>query len=222
MKIKWYPLLAIVGLWLMVTAPVLAQTPRPTPTNVATNQNDPRGSIFGNVYLDVNGDGNCVNSGVAGELPVANVNMQFTSSNASTIVPLTTGSDGTFGLVAAGESNWEVLAIPDANMVVTSQNPIYVPVYADGTLDHTSINFCIAASTSQVVNPVTEGSANAIIITNNGTGASTETNALILNPDSGAAKQSSSDTIWFVGIAAIGAAFLLVGLGIEWQRRKAK
>jgi len=206
----------------MVATPVLAQTPRPTPTNVATNQNDPRGSIFGSVYLDVNGDGKCVNSGVEGEQPVANVNIQFTGSNATTIIPLTTGSDGTFGLVAAGESNWEVLAIPDANRVITSQNPIYVPVYADGTLDHSNINFCIAASTSQVVNPVPEGSANAIIVTtNNGTSASSETNALILNPDSGtAAKQPATEPIWLIGIAFIGAAFLLTGLAIEWQRHK--
>lgn len=205
----------------MVAAPVLAQTPRPTPTNVASNQNEPRGSIFGSVYLDVNGDGNCINSGVEGEQPVANVNMQFTSSDATTIIPLTTGSDGTFGLVAAGESNWEVMAIPETNMIVTSQNPIYVPVYKDGTLDHNSINFCIAAAASQIANPVAEGSANAIIVTNNGTTTITEANASILNPDSGAAaNQPAANTIWFIGIAGIGAAFLLTGLGLEWQRRK--
>ncbi len=221
MKIKWHPLLAIVCLWLMAAVPVLAQTPRPTPTNVATNQSDPRGSVFGNVYLDVNGDGNCVNSGVEGEQPVANVNIQLTSSNATTVIPLTTGSDGSFGLVAAGESNWEVLVVTDATMVVTSQNPIYVPVYADGTLDHSNINFCIASSSNQAVTAVVGGSANAVIVANSSTSAGTETNALILNPDSGAAKQSSSQPIWLIVIAGIGAAFFLAGLGIEWRRRKA-
>ncbi|MCP5098347.1 MAG: hypothetical protein GY943_22590, partial [Chloroflexi bacterium] len=132
MNIKRNAILAILGVCLMVATPVFAQTPRPTPTNVPTSQSEPRGGIFGAVYVDVNGDGICVDSGVEGEVPVEGITVQFTSSNATTTLSLQTGANGTYGLVAAGESFWEVLVIPEADMHITSENPQYVPVYHDG------------------------------------------------------------------------------------------
>ncbi|MCA9925653.1 MAG: hypothetical protein KC419_16595 [Anaerolineales bacterium] len=209
MKKKWSAFFVVLSFWLIVTAPALAQTPRPTPTNVAVSQSDPRGAIFGSVYFDVNGDGNCVNTGVEGELPAAGVTLQFTSSDAATVLHLTTGTDGTFGLVAAGESYWEVLVVPDTDMIVTSENPRYVPVYAADTLNHSGINFCVATG------------ANAVIVFHDRTGTTTQTNAVILAPEAGAAAaQSSSTTMWFVSAAGVGFMFILLGLGIELERRR--
>ena len=225
MKIKWHSILMILGILFVGTAPVMAQTPRPTPTNIPTDSStssnsDPRGSVFGSVYLDVNGDGSCVNTGVEGEVPVEGVSLQFSSSNATTTIPLKTGTDGSFGLVAAGESNWEVLVIANANQVVTSQNPVYVPVYEDGALDHSGVNFCIAANSGPAMGQIIDLNSNAIIVTNENTTETVKAEAIILNPDSGApAPNSAANVIWLVGLTLVGFAFIVAGLAVECKRR---
>ena len=45
-----------------------------------------RGTIQGVVYQDVNGDGVCVDTGVQGEGPVENVDVEFVSSDEETII----------------------------------------------------------------------------------------------------------------------------------------
>jgi hypothetical protein len=94
------------------------------------------------VYRDVNGDGICVNSGVAGEEPIANIDVEFVSSDEKTVITLYTGPDGRYGLAAAGFSYWGVTAKPGPDWITTSEKTRYVPIYED-TLVATDVNFCI-------------------------------------------------------------------------------
>jgi hypothetical protein len=158
---------------------------------IAYSQTDVRGSISGAVYEDKNGDGVCVNSGVQGENPVANIDLEFVSSDEATIVNLYTGSDGTYGLVAAGQSVWRVTVKPDrSKWTVTSKNPLYAWVAPDTGLNQTDINFCIQ-----------QGG-----------------NAVIVLPESGAAAQPLAAT-WLTIFSLIGMAFVTVGLVLEWRRQ---
>lgn len=155
----------------------------------ALAQSDERGSIRGAVYRDMNGDGLCVNTGLAGETAVPNVNIEFVSSDEATIVTLYTGSDGTYGLVAAGQSVWRVTAKPDTGWFVTSENPKYVPVLPNAGLIQTDVNFCISQGT----------------------------NAVIILPESGAAASSLSPIVPL--LALLGMGFVGAGLFAEWRRR---
>ena len=139
-------LVATLALFAILTQAAAAQsTPRPTPTNTSgdTADGDQRGSIQGLVYLDVNGDGVCVNSGVEGEQPIEGIPVEFVSSDEQTVLRLNSGPDGIYGLFAAGQSNWAVSAKPDNRYVVTSEQTIFVPVYPDQSLNATEINFCV-------------------------------------------------------------------------------
>lgn len=93
-------------------------------------QEKTHGAIQGVVYEDVNGDGKCVDTGVAGEVPVANVNVEFVSSDEQTVLTMYSSPDGAFGLYAAGFSYWKLTARPGSEWVVTSPNPIYAPIDA--------------------------------------------------------------------------------------------
>lgn len=116
-----------------------------------------RGTIMGVVYEDVNGDGKCVNTGVAGEGPVANVDVQFTSSDEKTILTMFSSDSGGFGLFSTGYSYWRLTAKPSAEWVVTSQNPIHVPIFAD-TPSASGLFFCVQkAAKARVVLPVSGG-----------------------------------------------------------------
>ena len=158
---------------------------------VLAQGSEARGSIRGAIYEDVNGDGICVNSGVAGENPVAGVDIEFVSSDEAVVITLQTGSDGTYGLVAAGQSIWRVTAKPDANAwVVTSENPLYPPVLPETGLDQMDVNFCIQKG---------------------GTG-----NAVIILPESGAADHTPA---WLYAGTLIGLGILTMGLFLEWKRR---
>ena len=204
-----------VGLWLILSAPVAAQTPRPTPTNIPANSSSARGSISGFVYLDVNGDGVCVDSGVEGEVAVENINLQFTSSDKETMVPLFSGEDGSYGLVAAGESHWEVLVIPPDNMIVTSTNPQFVPVYINDVLDHTDINFCIASGTAQ-------SGAGVITLNTSATesSATTQTTDTILAPEAGASRPLlRARTIGLNSSLILGILLILAGVMIGIKER---
>lgn len=209
MKKQLYALLISIGLCLMLTIPTLAQTPRPTPTNIAQPA-DLRGSIFGSVYVDVNGDGNCIGTGVAGEGPAEGVNLQFTSSDGETVLTLKSGEDGSYGLVAAGESYWEVMAMPGAGMSVSSTNPQFVPVYADDVLDHTGVNFCVRQG----------GTANAVIVqpgATSGSGAGNST--VVLAPEAGAAQNTAVTTTALTWLMLLGVGLVVVGTMLEMRRR---
>ena len=113
-----------------------------------------RGTIMGVIYEDVNGDGRCVNTGVAGEVPVANVDVEFVSSDEKTVLTMFSSKDGAFGLYAAGFSYWKLTAKPTADWVVTSENPIYAPIDAQNTAV-SGLFFCVRkASQARVVLPV--------------------------------------------------------------------
>lgn len=128
-------------------------TPRPTPTNdprITVVQEEPRGTIRGAVYQDVNADGQCVGTGVAGESPLVGVPVEFVSSDRQTVITLYTGSDGTFGLAGAGFSYWGVTARPGSEWVVTSERTQYVPIFAD-SLVATGVNFCLQQAAQAIV-----------------------------------------------------------------------
>ncbi|MBK8901607.1 MAG: hypothetical protein IPM53_10525 [Anaerolineaceae bacterium] len=156
---------------------------------VETVQAQDSGSITGAVYLDVNGDGRCFNTGVTGEGPVQGVTIEFVSSDEATVVTLTTAENGTYGLAAAGQSYWRVTAKPDATKyVVTSENPLYAPVLPETGLDQSGINFCVSQGT----------------------------NAVIILPESGGAA-SSNGLVWVT--AVFGLALIGVGVVLEVKRR---
>jgi hypothetical protein len=117
-------------------------------------QDEPRGDIHGLVYEDVNGNGQCINTGVPGEGPVEGINVEFISSDGQTIITHYSGEGGVFGLFGAGYSYWEVRARPGPDWVVTSENPRYAPIYAD-SLTQTGVNFCVRrASQVPIILPV--------------------------------------------------------------------
>lgn len=156
----------------------------------AQEDGEERGTIRGAVYQDVNGDGRCVNTGVSGEVPVPGVNVEFVSSDEETVVTLFTGDDGTYGLVAAGQSVWRVTAKPDpAKWVVTSENPRSVPLLDVASLEQLNIDFCVASPAR----------------------------AVIVLPKSGAA---AGPLNMVTAVAALlGVGVFALGLGMEWRRR---
>ena len=157
----------------------------------AQEDSEERGTIRGAVYQDVNGDGRCVNTGVSGENPVPGVNVEFVSSDGETVITLFTGDDGTYGLVAAGQSVWRVTAKPDpAKWVVTSENPRSVPLLEAAGLEQLNINFCVASPAR----------------------------AVIVLPKSGAAA-GLVNAVTAVA-ALLGTGIFALGLGMEWRRRR--
>ncbi|MCB8923716.1 MAG: hypothetical protein H6662_19190 [Ardenticatenaceae bacterium] len=173
----------------MGMAPVFAQEPRPTPTMAPIAQDtptrptetpvpptatpelqnhasaaEPRGTIRGMVYEDVDGDGRCINTNISGENPVANIPIEFVSSDEQTVINLSSGPDGGYGLVAAGLSYWAVTARPGSEWVVTSEETQYAPVYED-SLVVTDVNFCVQkASSARVLLPVSGGAGTGVLL----------------------------------------------------------
>lgn len=202
--------------WLLATTTVLAQTPtpRPTPTNIAppggggeTNDTSRMGSISGFIYEDVNRDGRCVNTGVAGENPVQGINVQFVSSDRETVITHYSGDNGDFGLYPAGQSYWEVTVLPGDGWTVTSEKTVYVPVYVE-SLNHENVNFCVTKGTNAVIN-LPPGGVSAGVGT-------------VLLPESGAsaaelAQRSNVSLLW--GLFAAGIVAFVVGVYVERQRR---
>ena len=144
---------------------------RPTPTAEASGPGvQPAGSgkmgtIQGMVYEDLDGDGQCFQTGEAGEGPLANINMEFVSSDEKTVINLQTDENGVYGLAAAGYSYWAVSPQPDASWVVASEETLYVPIFAD-SLAATDVNFCLLkASSAQVLLPESGSSFPAAILT---------------------------------------------------------
>lgn len=159
------------------------------------------GYITGAVYRDVNGDGVCVDTGVEGEGPIEGVTIEFVSSDEATVVTLTTADNGTYGLADAGESYWRVTAKPDATKYfVTSENPLFAPVFPDQGLVQTGYNFCVSDGTY-----IAPGGTNAVII-------------LPILPESGAAATSNNNVIVWV-TAVLGLGLIGTGIVLEVKRR---
>ncbi len=199
LKRKMHMAILLTGLMLIWATAVSAQQPRPTPTNIApnrgTSQGERKGSIQGAVYEDTNGDGNCVNTGVEGEGPVEGVTLQFVSSDAATIIDLTSGPEGFYGLFAAGQSYWGVTALPGSEWVVSSEPTIYVPVYEADGLNHTDINFCVRKATAA--------------------------DQITLLPEAGGARTNSSSGIFMVA-TLMGLLLIVGGLGLYWRENQVK
>ena len=107
----------------------------------------PRGSIRGFVYQDVDGDGACEYGVGRADLPVNGATLIFSTDD--TLLTLYSGSDGSYGLVAAGQGRWLVRAAPAASRwSVISTNPLLAEVSATGQLLHTGVNFCLRAVSS--------------------------------------------------------------------------
>ncbi|MBK7917527.1 MAG: hypothetical protein IPJ94_14970 [Chloroflexi bacterium] len=175
-------------------------TPRPTPTNIPqtiVTDAPTWGSIRGMVYADVNNDGKCVGTGLTGETPVTGVTIQFVSSDEKTVITHTSAENGAYELAAAGESYWRVTAQPAAGWVVTSQNPLYAPIYPETPLAM-DVNFCVQKVTAvslPITLPANSGSA-------------------VLLPESGAPANTGS--LW---LAFLGLGFILLGIGLQWRQQ---
>ena len=134
MKKLAFPLLLF--LTTVLTGNLLAMQPGPE-----------RGTIRGAVYLDVNGDGRCVNSNVAGEVPVPGIDLTFVTLSGYQNAALYSGSNGTYGLPSAGQGIWTVTAVPQPSLwTVTSANPIRVQLDTTTGLEQLNVNFCVAAA----------------------------------------------------------------------------
>ena len=171
-------------------------------TAMAQNVDPNARSIRGTVYLDVNADGQCVNTGVDGEVPIEGIPVEFVSSDGAHVITLTTGDDGTYGLVAVGHGVWQVTAKPDASKyVVTSENPLFTLVDDDNKIQ-TGIDFCVAGGSGTI--------GNGVIVL-----------PPVVLPESGAAATSNSNLI--VGLVVLfGFGLLSLGAGLEVKRRAQK
>lgn len=175
----------------------------------ASAYDDEHGTIRGAVYQDVNGDGRCVNTGVAGEEPVAGVVLEFVSSDEQHTVHLYTGENGTYGLASAGFSNWKVSAQPDAEWVVTSTNPQYALIDSNAP-EALDVNFCVAKvgywyGPVQPVRPIYPGG---------------QAPPSVVLPESGA-PTVNHNIGWLTAVVALGGlSFIMAGLGLELKRRQ--
>ena len=166
---------------------------------LATAQEE-RGEIHGAIYIDVDGDGVCVNTGIEGEDPVVGVPIEFVSSDEAVVINLETGDDGTYGLVAAGQSIWRVTAMPDSTeWTVTSENPLYPPVLPETGLIQTDVNFCVS----------------------NGTVSNSGGDAVIVLPESGGASSANGMKALIPVLSLIGVLFIGLGIGLEVRRQSA-
>ena len=99
------------------------------------------GSIRGTVYEDVNGDGRCG----PGDPILAWVPLKFTTNHSPIPIYLQSGDNGTYGLVAIGDSTWFVTAEPPAPWVVTSAKTREALIDPNNQLA-LNVDFCIADS----------------------------------------------------------------------------
>ncbi len=172
-------------------------------TVMAQNVDPNARSIRGAVYIDMNSDGKCVNTGVDGEVAVEGIPVEFVSSDGAHVITLTTGDDGTYGLVAVGHGIWKVTAKPDASKyVVTSENPLYTLIDDDNKIQ-TDVNFCIAGGSST--------SGNGYIVL-----------PPVVLPESGAPAVAHNGGLIVGIVALLGFGFLILGAGLEVKRRMQK
>ncbi|MDA0244360.1 MAG: hypothetical protein OT477_13160 [Chloroflexi bacterium] len=110
------------------------------------------GSIRGTVYLDANGDGQCVGTG---EATHPGVPIEFVSDDGKWSTYLQTGDNGTYGLVAAAYGTWTVSARPNPNdFVVTSKPTLSVFIGSEQPLA-LNVNFCIQTKGGPIQNQPT-------------------------------------------------------------------
>jgi len=177
--------------------------------SVTSAYGDGKGTIRGAVYQDVNGDGLCVNTGVAGEEPVPGVSLEFVSDDGNHTIHLYTGENGTYGLSDAGFSNWRVTATPSSDWVVTSLNPQYANINF-GSEEALDVNFCVAKVgywTGPVypVQPIYPGG---------------QVPPSVVLPESGAPAASNYVALLTAVVALGGFIFIMVGVGLEVKRRR--
>ncbi len=161
------------------------------PIAVANAQGS-NGSIRGTVYNDLNEDGFCVGTGEPGQ---PGVPVEFVNQAGGFTIPLMTGQDGSFGVVAIALGTWQVTVKPPSGWRVTSLQTINVTL-TDTQPVAGGVDFCIAEGTG------TDGG------TSGGTGGTTL-------PESGAAV---SPSLLIAGV--IGAMMLVVGAGFVLHSRK--
>ena len=128
----------VVPVFMLVLSFALASVanaqPRPTPTNVpngptqtnASQDDDTevnKGSIRGGVYSDTNNDGRCTGD----EERIPGVPVSFYKGGVKAVT-LTTGDDGTYGLVAAEFGEWDVVVEPPAGWRVLGSDTIHVNI----------------------------------------------------------------------------------------------
>ncbi len=212
-----FPILICVMLT-MASATYAQDGPRPTPTDIIPVTPSPEttpepggsngnqsGTVRGFVYIDVNGDGQCMNTGVAGEEPAAGISVEFVSSNEQYVITHTSGNKGDYELAGAGQSNWRVTAKPDSTWVVTSQNPQYALVSKDN-LAATGVNFCVSKGGVTAVYPMLAP------LTASGVPASGE----YVLPEAGAPASATTTLLPLL----LGLGLIVVGLGLRWYETK--
>lgn len=213
-KITVIVLLAI-SMCLTVSAAYAQDGPRPTPTDIVPSQPTPEstpesessnnnrlGTVRGVIYVDVNGDGQCVNTGVAGEEPAAGIPVEFVSSDEKYVITHKSGENGDYELAGAGQSNWRVTAKPDSEWIVTSENPQYGLVSADN-LAATDVNFCVGKGVSTAVYPMIE-SLSASEVPADGE---------YVLPEAGASAAERNATLLPL---LLGLLFVALGFGLRW------
>lgn len=201
-------IVSLTVVFLMSLMVSVAQAQRPTPTDLTPvppettpepASSNKLGTVRGFVYLDVNGDGRCVNTGVVGEEAVVGIPVEFVSSDEKHTITNTSAINGAYELAGAGLSYWRVTAKPDNNWVVTSQNPLYAPV-TEENLAAVDVNFCVAKAGTAVyplIAPVyTVPTTGDYFLPESGAAAPTPVNA----------------TLW---LALLGLAFIAVG--VVWR-----
>jgi hypothetical protein len=178
-------------------------TPEPEGSNGNSNQ---LGTVRGFVYIDVNGDGQCMNTGVAGEEPAAGIPVEFVSSNEQYVFTHTSGEKGDFELAGAGQSNWRVTVKPGAEWVVTSENPQYGLVAKDH-LSATDVNFCVSKGGVTAVYPMIAPLSVSEV---------PEDSAYVL-PEAGAPAATATTILWPM---LLGISLIILGLGWRWYEVK--
>lgn len=144
------------------------------------------GAIRGTVYNDTNSDGVCVGTG---EPVLAGVPIQLVTADGQTTVNLESGSDGTYGMVAAGFGTWNVTALPGEGLGVTSTKT-HVVTISSSQPETSGADFCVAQVT-------TSSGGTATVLPESGTGLSSS----------------------LLAAAAVGLAFMMIGAGLELRRR---
>lgn len=193
---------------------VQAQEPtptRPVPPDLATpesegSNNNRSGTVRGFVYIDVNGDGQCMNTGVAGEEPAAGIPIEFVNSDEQYVFTHTSGKNGDYELAGAGLSNWRVTAKPGDGWVVTSENPQYGLVAKDH-LSATDVNFCVSKGGVTAVYPMIAPLSVSEVPADS---------AYVL-PEAGAPATTHTTMLWPI---LLGISLIILGLGWRWYEVK--
>jgi uncharacterized protein YkwD len=121
---------------------------------LAENNLQAKGTIRGGVYLDADGDGQCVDTGA--DEPVPDIDVVF--KNGGQNITLYSGSNGTFGLPIAGQGLWQVTVQPDpAQWQVTSAKSKHVRVSDVTGLVQLGVNFCLRPEINGMGTSATSG-----------------------------------------------------------------